>query len=85
MDIEKANAEATERMMEARPAGAGRSRQSNRGNPRHEGEPATAHAGPPLTLRDRPQGGRWKCLAPVLWLHGELLVSRRNEMGPITQ
>jgi len=66
MNIEKANTEATERMMEARPVlvGLGKARDmipDMRDN-------LLLHAGPPLTLRgasfglaqDRPQGGAWE-------------------------
>ena len=66
MNIEKANTEVTERMMEARPVlvGLGKARDvipDMRDN-------LLLHAGPPLTLRgasfgfaqDRPQGGAWE-------------------------
>jgi len=66
MNIEKANAEATERMMEARPVLVGLGKAQDvipdmRDN-------LLLHAGPPLTLRgasfgfaqDRPQGGAWE-------------------------
>ena len=58
MNIEKANTEATERMMEARPVlvGLGKARDvipDMRDN-------LLLHAGPPLTLRGQPQGGAWE-------------------------
>ena len=58
MDIDKANAEATERMMEARPVLVGLGRAIDvipgmRGN-------LLLHAGPPLTLRSEPQGKAWE-------------------------
>ena len=58
MDIEKANAEATERMMEARPVlvGLGKARDVIPGMR----DNLLLHAGPPLTLRGDPQGGAWE-------------------------
>lgn len=58
MNIEKANTEATERMMEARPVlvGLGKARDvipDMRDN-------LLLHAGPPLTLRGQPQGKAWE-------------------------
>lgn len=58
MDIEKANAEATERMMEARPVliGLGKARDVMPGMR----DNLLLHAGPPLTLRGQPQGKAWE-------------------------
>jgi hypothetical protein len=58
MDIEKANAEATERMMEARPVlvGLAKARDVIPGMR----ENLLLHAGPPLTLRGQPQGKAWE-------------------------
>jgi len=58
MNIEKANAEATERMMEARPVlvGLGKARDVIP----DMGDNLLLHAGPPLTLRGAPQGGAWE-------------------------
>ncbi len=58
MNIEKANTQATERMMEARPVlvGLGKARDvipDMRDN-------LLLHAGPPLTLRGQPQGKDWE-------------------------
>ncbi len=58
MDIEKANTEATERMMEARPVlvGLGKARDVIPGMR----DNLLLHAGPPLTLRGAPQGEDWE-------------------------
>jgi len=58
MDIERANADATERMMEARPVlvGLGKARDVIPGMR----EDLLLHAGPPLTLRSEPQGKAWQ-------------------------
>ncbi len=58
MNIEKANTDATERMMEARPVlvGLGKARDvipDMRDN-------LLLHAGPPITLRGQPQGKAWE-------------------------
>ena len=58
MDIEKANTEATQRMMEARPVlvGMGKAIDVIPGMR----ENLLLHAGPPLTLRGSPQGEAWE-------------------------
>jgi hypothetical protein len=58
MDIEKANAEATERMIEARPVlvGLAKARDVIPGMR----EDLLLHAGPPLTLPGQPQGKAWE-------------------------
>jgi hypothetical protein len=58
INIEKANTEATERMMEARPVlvGLGKARDVIPGMR----DNLLLHAGPPLTLRAEPQGGAWE-------------------------
>ena len=58
MDIEKANAEATKRMMEARPVlvGLDKARDVIPGMR----ENLLLHAGPPLALRSEPQGKAWE-------------------------
>ena len=58
MNIEKANTEATERMMEARPVlvGLGKARDVIPGMR----DNLLLHAGPPITLRGQPQGVAWQ-------------------------
>jgi len=58
MDIEKANTEATEQMMEARPVLVGLGKSLDVIPDMREN--LLLHAGPPLTLRDAPQGGAWE-------------------------
>ncbi len=57
MDIEKANAQATERMMESRPVLVGMGRAIDVVPGMREN--LLLHAGPPLTLRSEPQGKAW--------------------------
>ncbi len=58
MNIEQANTEATERMMEARPVlvGLGKARDVMPGMR----DNLLLHAGPPITLRGQPQGKAWE-------------------------
>ena len=58
MNIEQANAEATERLMEARPVlvGLGKALEVIPGMRQN----LLLHAGPPITLRGQPQGVAWQ-------------------------
>jgi hypothetical protein len=82
MDIEKANAEATERMMEAQPVlvGLGKALDVVPGMR----DNLLLHAGPPLTLRGAPQGGAWeRASGPMRGaITGALIFEGKVENGP---